>query len=156
MLSTRLYKMNTCPSRDNSLMHASRISVSVSSATYVCTGSRSRGAVRIVEMSRIPVKDICNVLGMGVAVIVRQSILLRRCFIFSLCSTPNRCSSSRISSPRSLNFTSADNSLCVPITKSMEPSASPSSEAFVSFGVAKRLSTAIFTPNGSKRFSAVS
>ena len=40
---------------------------------------------------------------------------------FSLCSTPKRCSSSIINSPRSLNPTSPLNRRCVPISTSTRP-----------------------------------
>ena len=42
--------------------------------------------------------------------------------IFSLSFTPNRCSSSIIKSPKSLNSTSLLSNLCVPITTSTSPS----------------------------------
>ena len=155
ILSTLLYKINTCPPRESSRIHASRISVSVSSTTYVCTGKRSVGGVCMVEISRIPERDICNVRGMGVAVIVRQSISLRICLIRSLCSTPKRCSSSRTRSPRFLNATSLERSLCVPTTKSIEPSFKPCKIVSVSLGVLKRFKEAILTPNCSNRASAV-
>ena len=57
----------------------------------------------MVEKSRDPISENCNVLGIGVAVIVSVSILLFSCFSFSLVDTPNFCSSSIINRPRSLN-----------------------------------------------------
>ena len=65
--------------------------------------------------------DICIVLGIGVAVIVKTSIFDLYCFIFSFAFTPNLCSSSIISSPMSLNSTSLLNNLCVPTTMSTSP-----------------------------------
>ena len=55
----------------------------------------------MVLMSLMPERDICNVRGIGVAVMVRQSISFFICFIFSLCSTPKRCSSSSTKRPKS-------------------------------------------------------
>ena len=52
--------------------------------------------------------------GMGVALIVSVSTFTFICFSFSLTETPNFCSSSTMSSPRSLNFTVLPISLCVP------------------------------------------
>ena len=56
----------------------------------------------------MPVSDISSVRGIGVAVSVRTSTSARSCLISSLCDTPNRCSSSTTSRPRSFGFTSAD------------------------------------------------
>ena len=64
---------------------------------------------------------ISRVLGIGVADIERTSTLVFMSFSFSLCSTPKRCSSSMMISPRSLNFTPLERSLCVPITTSTSP-----------------------------------
>ena len=63
---------------------------------------RSAGGVSIILRSRIPESDICRVRGIGVAVSARQSRFVRICRSFSLCETPNRCSSSIIKSPRDL------------------------------------------------------
>ena len=53
------------------------------------------------------------------AVSVSTSTSARSALIASLWRTPKRCSSSMISRPRRLNFTSLDSSLCVPTTMSM-------------------------------------
>ena len=74
----------------------------------------------------MPVRDISRVRGMGVADMESTSTLVRIVFSASLCSTPKRCSSSTITSPRSLNWTSLESSRWVPITTSTEPSAIPS------------------------------
>jgi hypothetical protein len=71
--------------------------------TKVSTGCRSSGGVRIVDISRMPVSDISSVRGIGVALIVSTSTAVRICLRNSLCSTPKRCSSSTMTSPRSLN-----------------------------------------------------
>src|SRR5262245_4119401 len=59
----------------------------------------------------------------------------RKALRCSLCSTPKRCSSSTITRPRSLNETPAHSSRCVPITMSIEPSASPRTTSFASLSV---------------------
>ena len=53
----------------------------------------------------MPVRLISSVRGMGVAVIVSTSTLVRSFLMASLCCTPKRCSSSMTSRPRSLNST---------------------------------------------------
>ena len=62
------------------------------------------GGVCITERSRAPISENCKVRGIGVAVMVRVSTLtfIWRSFSFTL--TPNFCSSSIISSPKSLNL----------------------------------------------------
>ncbi len=115
--------------------------------TKVSTGWRSSGGVVIVDISRMPVTAISSVRGMGVADIVSTSTLARSFFSCSLCSTPNRCSSSTMTRPRSLNFVSEENSRCVPMTKSTVPSLSPSSTALASLSVWKRDSARTLTGN---------
>ena len=51
----------------------------------------------------MPVSDISSVRGIGVAVSVSTSTFVRISLMRSLCCTPNRCSSSTTSRPRSLN-----------------------------------------------------
>ncbi len=87
----------------------------------------------MILKSLAPIKLNCNVLGIGVAVSVRQSIFVLKVFIFSLCATPNFCSSSITNNPRSLNFTSFDNKPCVPIIISILPSSSLWNVSFFSF-----------------------
>ena len=55
----------------------------------------------IVDISRMPVIAISRVRGIGVADIDSTSTDVRSRFICSLCSTPKRCSSSTMISPRS-------------------------------------------------------
>ena len=69
--------------------------------TNVSTGSRSSGGVAMVEISRIPVTAISSVRGIGVADMLSTSTEVRSALTCSLCSTPNRCSSSTMSSPSS-------------------------------------------------------
>ena len=52
----------------------------------------------------------------------------------SLCSTPKRCSSSMMTSPRSLNLIFGFSSLCVPMTTSTVPVSSPSMASLSLFG----------------------
>ena len=103
------------------------------------------GGVSSKDKSRIPTIDICNVLGIGVADKVSTSTLFFNCLIFSLCFTPNLCSSSTTSNPRSLKIISSLNSLCVPITISIFPDFNPSIIFFVSFCDTNRFKQAMFT-----------
>ena len=66
-------------------------------------------------MSRAPIMENCSVLGIGVAVSVRVSTLVCNCFSFSLAETPNFCSSSMMSRPKSLKTMFLPMMLCVPI-----------------------------------------
>ena len=118
MPCTRLCTKYTCPLRSSSRRIAWRTSVSSNSPTKVLIGRRSSGGVSIVLRSRTPVRHMCRVRGMGVAVRVSTSTSVRICLMRSLCVTPKRCSSSTISSPRSLNATSLLSRRCVPITRS--------------------------------------
>ena len=74
----------------------------------------------------MPVIAISRVRGIGVADIESTSTEVRSRFICSLCSTPNRCSSSTMISPRSLIRMSGLSSRWVPTTMSTVPAASPS------------------------------
>ena len=76
-------------------------------------GSRCRAA---------PTAPCAACAGMGVAVIVSTSTICRKAFSRSFTSTPNRCSSSMITSPRLWNCTSGWARRCVPMTMSTEPS----------------------------------
>ncbi len=108
--STRLWMKKTWPSRSSSRRIAAvtcRLSLG---PTKVSTGCRSSGGVSIVDSSRIPVIDISSVRGMGVALMVSTSTAVRIFFRYSLCSTPNRCSSSIITRPRSLKCDADDSS----------------------------------------------
>ena len=115
--------------------------------TKVSTGCRSSGGVRIVDISRMPVSDISSVRGIGVADIDSTSTDVRSCLRYSLCSTPNRCSSSTITRPRSLNRVVGCSSRCVPITMSTVPSSRPASVACDSFGLSNRDSDRTVTGN---------
>ena len=102
-------------------------------------------------MSRMPTMDMWRVRGMGVAESVSTSIWVFMCLMISLCWTPKRCSSSTISRPRSLNFTSLARMRCVPIRMSIFPAAARWRMSFCSLGVRKRESTSQVTGNPAKR-----
>ena len=111
---------------------------SLCSITNVCIGRRSTGGSSNTLMSRMPVKLICSVRGIGVALSVRTSTFPFICLIFSLCVTPNRCSSSTINNPKFLNSTSLDSRRCVPTIISTCPFRSRSIDFFCCAGVRKR------------------
>ena len=75
---------------------------SLSGPTKVRMGWRSSGGVARVDISRMPVTAISSDRGIGVADIARMSTFVLSFFSASLCSTPNRCSSSMMTSPTSL------------------------------------------------------
>ena len=112
-------------------------------ATNVLIASRCRGGVAIMDKSRMPDSDIFRVRGIGVAVMVNRSTWARRAFNFSLWRTPNRCSSSIITRPRSLYLIASDNNLCVPIKISILPSASCARVSLSDFFAVKRVKIAI-------------
>ncbi len=76
--------------------------------TLTTTGSLFSGGVSIILISLMPDNESCSVLGIGVALNVNVSTFLLIDAIFSLWLTPNRCSSSIIKSPKSLNDKSFD------------------------------------------------
>ena len=120
--STLLYKIYICPSLDNSLYTTSLINLSSSAAIYVCIAFLFLGGVSIIDKLFIPNIASCNVLGIGVAVSVRTSIFDLYSFIFSLCATPNLCSSSITKRPKSLASILSFNILWVPNNISIFPS----------------------------------
>ena len=124
--------------------------------TNVRTGCRSSGGVASVDISRMPVTAISSVRGIGVALIASTSTLVRSALSVSLCSTPNRCSSSITTRPRSLNRTSPVMSRWVPMTTSTVPSDSPATTSFDSFGDWNRLSAFTVTGNALYRSLNVS
>ena len=73
--------------------------------------------------SRAPMSENWSVRGMGVAVRVRQSTFTFICRSCSLALTPNFCSSSMMSSPRSLNLRFLLVMAWVPMRMSILPSA---------------------------------
>ena len=73
------------------------------------------GGVLIILISFISDNAELRVLGIGVAVRDKTSISSFIPFIISLCLTPNLCSSSMISKPKSLYLILLLKSACVPI-----------------------------------------
>ena len=143
MVSTRLCTKYTCPARSSSRASASSISASSHGSMNVSTGERSFGGVSSSVRSRSPASDRCRVRGIGVAVSVSTSTACFSALSRSLCRTPNRCSSSTMSSPRSRNCTSFESSRCVPMTMSSSPRSRRSAASFASFGFRKRDSTSM-------------
>ena len=117
----------------------SLIASSLNTITSVCIGCLLGGGVLIILKSRAPIKLNWSVLGIGVAVSVNESTVVRSCFNFSFAVTPNFCSSSIIIKPKSLNCTSLLNIACVPMMISIFPSATFLSVSFFSFAVLNRL-----------------
>ena len=85
---------------------ASLIISSLNEWSSVLIGCLFGGGVFRIERSRAPINENCSVRGIGVAVNVNVSTFMRMFLSFSFTDTPNRCSSSMIKSPRSLNSTS--------------------------------------------------
>ena len=88
-----------------------------------------------------------ELLGIGVAVSVRVSTLTFISLSLSLILTPNFCSSSMTSRPRSLNFTSLLTIRCVPTRMSTLPSATPARMSLISLVDRKRLMYSTTTGN---------
>ena len=112
---------------------------SLKSIISVCTGSLFGGGVFMIERSLAPRRENCSVRGIGVAVRVRVSTESLSCLRRSFAATPNFCSSSIMSSPRSLNCISLLRSLWVPITISVFPLLRFSEICLISFAVLRRL-----------------
>ena len=93
----------------------------------------------MIDKSLADIRENCSVLGIGVAVNVNVSTLDLIVFSLSFTLTPNFCSSSTISRPKSRNFTSLPTSRCVPIMISTFPSAKFCKVSFCCFAVLKRL-----------------
>ena len=141
-----LWTKYTCPPRFSSRYTAFLTSASSQRMMRVSTGRRSGGGVSRLEISRMPSSAWWSVRGIGVALMVSTSTVARNCFSRSLCSTPNRCSSSMMTSPRSLNFTSLDTSRWVPMITSTSPAASRFSASRCFCGLRNRLT--VSTTNG--------
>ena len=86
--------------------------------------------------------------GMGVAERASTFTLFLRTLIFSLCSTPKRCSSSRTRSPRSWKTTSLLKILCVATITLVSPFSIRLSASFIYSCDTKRESISIFMPKG--------
>ncbi len=153
---TRLCTKKICPSRSSSRRIAAPTCLSLYGPTKVRIGCRSSGGVASVDISRMPVTAISSVRGMGVALIARMSTLVLSFFRASLCSTPKRCSSSMMTSPRSLKWMLGLSRRCVPITISTVPSAMPSIVSFDSVSVWNRLRARRCTGKPANRSAKVS
>ena len=138
---TRLWTQKTCPSRASSRSITCRSVALSRSSSAVETGLRSGGAVSMTESSRTPDMDNWSVRGIGVAVNVSASTFFLIFLSFSLCRTPKRCSSSRISKPRFGRTTSSERSRCVPMRMSICPEAAALSTSFCLAEETKRLSS---------------
>ena len=90
---------------------ASLMSSSLKACTSVWIGCLFGGGVLIMERSLAAINENCSVLGIGVAVSVRVSTSVFRLLNFSLEATPNFCSSSMTSNPKSLKWVSFPNKL---------------------------------------------
>ena len=160
---TRLYKVaillckkNTWPFLPNSLSINSLTTSILKGVTYVWIGILSCGGVSILDILRTPIREICNVLGIGVAVNVKTSISFLSSLILSFCSTPNLCSSSIIKRPSSLKWTFLESKRCVPIIRWALPSSTCLRYLFCSLVGMRRENTAILTSKLAKRFNASS
>ena len=102
----------------------------------------------MVDISLIPATPISSVRGIGVADMASTSTSVRSRLRYSLCSTPNRCSSSRTTRPSRANRVSGDSSRWVPITTSTVPSARPARVAAASASLWNRDSGRTTTGNG--------
>ena len=91
-----------------------------------------------MDISRIPVTAISKVRGIGVADIANTSTVVRSFFRDSFCSTPNRCSSSTTTNPRSLKRTSLERIRWVPTTTSRVPASMAAKISLLSFAVLNR------------------
>ena len=149
--SIRLCTKKTCPPRASSRRTASPSRSLSHRQTKVRMARRSAGGVAMIEISRSPPIAICSVRGIGVAVSVSTSTCVRSSFSRSLCVTPKRCSSSTISSPRSLKRTSRDSRRCVPMTTSTFPCVSACSVPCCSCLVRNRDSAAMRTGKSANR-----
>ena len=127
----RLFTKYTCPFLLSSKRMASATISALKVCISVCMGYLLGGGVCMMLRSRAPTNENCRVRGIGVALMVSVSTFTFICFSFSLVATPNFCSSSMISSPRSLNFTCLPISLCVPTTISTLPSSKSLSRAVI-------------------------
>src|SRR4051812_32997648 len=151
IVSTRLCRKNAWPSRSASRSSASFTSSSSYSPTVVRIGRRPSGGVSMIEMSRMPASDRCSVRGIGVALSVSTSTSSRRDLSNSFWATPNRCSSSRITSPSSLGITSRLRTRWVPMRTSTLPALKSARIRFVSFGGTKRETISTWTGKSRKR-----
>ena len=118
-------------------------------------GILSSGASSRTLMSRMPMRLMWRVLGMGVAVRVSTSTFSFSFLIFSLCCTPNLCSSSMMRSPKSLYFRSSLRTRWVPMMMSTSPLFVSSMVFFCWAGVRNRHIRSTRTGNSFIRWTKV-
>ncbi len=150
-VSTRLCKKNTWPPRSTSCRIALATRSSLYESMTVSIACLFCGGVLRILMSRILSILMCNVRGIGVALIASESMFVFSSLRRSLSFTPKRCSSSIIISPKSLKTTSFWIMRWVPMIMSSSPFLSFSSVFFCSAGGINLESCAIFTGKFSKR-----
>jgi hypothetical protein len=100
---------------------------------------QARGGVLMIDRSRAPSNENWSVRGIGVAVSVKVSTFDFKYRRRAFAATPNFCSSSMISNPKSLNSNVFPRILWVPITMSSVPFASHSRMDLTSEAVRSRL-----------------
>ena len=105
----------------------------------------------MIEMSRSPESDMWSVRGIGVAERASTSTSSRSERRSSFWATPNRCSSSRITSPSSFGITSRDRRRWVPTSTSTFPAAKSAITCFVSAGLRKRETISMLSGKSRKR-----
>ena len=101
--------------------------------TNVFIDNRFCGGVAMTENSLRPSIAKDKVLGIGVAVSASTSTFFLKALSFSFCLTPNLCSSSITTKPRSLNLISGCKRRCVPMMMSIFPSCNRCNDSFCCF-----------------------
>ena len=115
------------------------MSSSLKEPISVSTGYRLGGGVEMMLRSRAPIRENCSVRGMGVAVKVNVSTVARNVLSLSFTATPNFCSSSMMSRPRSFHLTRLPTMACVPMRMSISPASSALTVSVIFLPVLKRL-----------------
>ncbi len=111
----------------------------------------------LIEVTSIsPNAEIDSVLGIGVAVINKTFVSAPFSRNFLRWFTPNRCCSSMITNPISLNATSSCISACVPTITSTSPASNCSSNNFLFLPLTELVNKATFNcpPNNSSKLIA--
>jgi hypothetical protein len=97
-----------------------------------------------------------SVRGMGVAESVKTSTRFFNCLRRSLWATPNLCSSSTTTRPRSRKAMSFESRRCVPMMTSISPDSTSLTISFCSLSERKREMSSTFTGKAAKRERKVS
>ena len=145
---TLLWTRKTWPSRSSSRRIAAVICFSSYAPTKVRTGCRSSGGVARVDISRMPVTAISRVRGIGVADMARTSTAVRSRLELLLVLDAEALllvddDEAEVLEPRPRPTSSR----WVPMTRSTEPSASPSRTSLASLSVWNRDSDLTMTGN---------